>query len=106
MLDAFDRAIGWVVEKPWATTFLLLAITSIACLGYVNPQLVTDLFRESADDSQSTTVAAEVFEAPPDVDPVNLADAHAIVVVQSDDFFTPEGAAALRSVVEQLEALR
>ena len=65
MLDAFDRAVGWVVEKPLATTLLLLTITGVATLGYLDPQLVTELFRADPASIDTTTNAAEIFERCP-----------------------------------------
>ncbi len=44
-------------------------------------------------------------ETPPDVDPISLTDAHTILVVDSDEFFTTDGIKALRAIVEKLESL-
>ena len=44
-------------------------------------------------------------ERPPEVDPIRVAAADAIVVARSPDFFTPAGAATVRRVVESLESL-
>ena len=43
----------------------------------------------------------------PAVEPVSLSNSDAVIVVHSaaDEFFSPEGAAALRHVVQQLESL-
>lgn len=104
MIHAFDRAVGWIVEKPLITLLLLATITGFAIVGYIDPQLVTGMFQEASEAESAGDSAAEVFETPPDVDPVNLADAHAIIVVESDDFFTPHGVEAMRAVVEGLES--
>ena len=48
---------------------------------------------------------AEPFVELPAVDPVSLSNSDAVLVVQSEQFFTPEGARAMRDVVTQLESL-
>ena len=41
----------------------------------------------------------------PNVSPVQVAAGDVIVVARSDDFFTPDGAEAIRAVVDALESL-
>lgn len=85
---------------------MIVAVTGLALLGYVDPQRLTRLFeppREPVADSTQPT--ARTDEAPPDVDPVSLSDADVILVVDSDDFFSAGGARALRRIVEALASL-
>lgn len=106
MSRIFDRTFGATVDHRWATLLLILAVTALALLGYIAPQRLTELFAsapEATVDSEPTS--AESFEPTPDVDPVSLSDSDVILVVDSDDFFTAEGASALRAVVESLEEL-
>ncbi len=105
MRRTFDRTTGWLVDHPWFVTALLLAISGVALLGYTDPQRLTNLLRVDNEDEQGVAETKEKFETPPDVDPVSLTDSDAVLVVESDDFFTPDGAAALRHVVDELESL-
>lgn len=104
---AFHRTADWLIDHPRSVTALLVLISGLAVVGYVDPQLVTSsLVRQSNQAADHGAVASdEEFEVPPDVDPVSLSDAEAIIVVQSDEFFTPAGARTMRHVVETLESL-
>ena len=107
MIDAFDRSVGWIVEKPWVTALMLLAITTLAVVGYVNPEIITDRFpRAAAEDAAGETTSRKSTQEPPAVDPVNLARSDAILIIESDKLFSPQGAAALRAIVTGLESLR
>ena len=102
----FHRATDWIVDRPRLPLVLLLLISSVATLGHVAPERVLTLFAPPAEiEEDASSVPDEVSERPPDVDPFSLSDAHAIVVAESDIFFTPTGARAMRHVVQQLESL-
>ena len=106
MIEAFDRSVGWIVEKPWVTVLMLLAITTLAVVGYVNPEIITDRFPRTAEEEvERETPSRNSSEEPPAVDPVNLAGSDAILIIESDDLFSPQGAAALRAIVSGLESL-
>lgn len=103
---AFDRGTAWIVELPWLTVLLVSAITGLALLGYRDPDFFRSRFQLTSERKPAERPdREEQDEVPPDVDPVSLAAADAILVVESDSVFTPMGAAALRSVVERLEAV-
>ena len=107
MIEAFDRSVGWIVEKPWITAVMLLAITTLAIVGYVNPEIITDRFpRAAAEDAAGETTSRKSTQEPPAVDPVNLARSDAILIIESDNLFSPQGAAALRAIVTGLESLK
>lgn len=112
MSRIFDRTFGATVDHRWAVGLLILAVTGLAILGYLDPQRLTRLFEtppESTADASPRAAPnerpARTYEQPPDVDPVSLTDADVILVVDSEDFFTPEGARALRRIVKSLEDL-
>ncbi|MCA9035377.1 MAG: MMPL family transporter [Planctomycetaceae bacterium] len=99
----------WTVDHRAITAAAVLVISGIAIVGYINPRLVRDLFVSSPDvaetvSTDNATAAAEPRPLPK-VDPVSLSDSDAVIVVQSSQFFTPEGAKAMRHVVESLEEL-
>ncbi len=104
MSASFDRWVGWVVDRPVWAVLLLVSLTAVATLGYVDAHLVTDLFKVEAPGEESAEESAQVAEPLPDVEPVNLTDSHAVLLIESDDFFTAPGAQALRHIVDELES--
>lgn len=107
----FGRCTAWIVDRPiWAYLFLCL-MSLIATIGYVAPERVRELFLPPP------VHAAEVSAAPaapspapakkprPDVEALELTRSDAILVIESDDIFTPSGAQALRHMIDTLEAL-
>ncbi len=89
------------------TAGLLLAlITAVAIVGYRAPRLFTDVFAADAFDPEAFSKRAEDESVEvPNVQAVSFADADAVIVAESDSFFTPTGAKAMRHVVQALEAL-
>ena len=91
-----------------AVTLFILAMSGLATVGYIGPETVLRWLQPvaaTAEQSTATTLAAE--PAKPTVEPVSLSNSDAVLVVHSanDQFFSPEGAQALRHVVESLESL-
>jgi predicted RND superfamily exporter protein len=108
MRATFDRVMVYSVDRRAVTVALFLAISVVAAVGYWNPELVRSAFRSAPEETQTTSnrTAGEVFDTPPDVDPISLSNSDAVLVVQSEEFFTPQGAQAMRHVVSQLEELQ
>jgi predicted RND superfamily exporter protein len=106
MKSAFDRVMIWTVDHRRTTGLLVVTITALAILGYLRPHWVRSFF-VSTEESASQTAGSEeeVFQPLPDVAPVSLSKSDAVIVVQSPSFFTPDGAKAMRYVVQQLEEL-
>ena len=107
MSRIFDRSTDWTIDHPWIVWLLIAALSGLAVAGYVAPELVTELFAVEQPVEPSADPSLEpAEEPPPNVDPVRLSDADAVLVVHSpaDQFFTPRGSQALRHLVEQLEA--
>jgi predicted RND superfamily exporter protein len=106
----FNRTADAIVDHPWLVVALILAVSGLAIVGYVAPELVTGLFSAepaaAPDEVPASSAPVGEAPAPPDVDPVRLSDADAVLVVHSpsDQFFTSRGARALRHVVEELDA--
>ncbi len=100
----FDRATGWLVDHPWVVTAMLCVISGLAIVGYTDPQRLTKLLVAESNVPEDTPTESKKSEKPPDVDPVNLTDSDAVLVVESDDIFTPQGAKALRYVIKDLES--
>ncbi len=107
MKSVFDRFMAWTVDHRGITFFAVVLISVLAVVGHTRPHVVRQIFARQ----QTPKVVAEVNKAQeewrevPNVDPVSLSDSDAVLVVQSPEFFTPDGAKAMRHVVEQLEQL-
>jgi uncharacterized protein len=103
-----DRSADWTIDHPWLVLLLIAAVSGLAIVGYVAPERVTGLFTAEPPVAPVSAPAPSgpVQEPPPDVDPIRLSEADAVLVVYSpaDEFFTFRGASALRHVVEELEA--
>lgn len=103
----FGQATAWIVNYPWLSYLILVAISGLAVMGYVDPERVRRFFTPAAEASTAPAAgsSAPATKAPPNVEAVSLAGWHSVVVVQSDDIFTPSGAQALRRMVADIEAL-
>lgn len=101
MLERFGRATQWIVNVPWLTVLLLVVITTLACIGHFSPKLITGLFQETAEARNDDLPPALRGEKRPAVDSFAFGG-DAIMVVQSDDFFSPAGVQAMQAVVEKL----
>jgi len=103
----FNRCSVWMVDHPVMITLLILILSGIALMGYTMPEQVRDWFTPAPVEQvqQKTSKPQVKQERPPDVDPISLTDADTILVIDSDEFFTTEGIKALRSIVEEIEAL-
>lgn len=100
MFNKFGNATGWIVTRPWITALLLIAVTALSCVGHFAPRKFRDMF------SPQTDVVASNDEPDyakrPEVDSFQFFS-QGILLAQSDDFFTPEGVAAMQSVAKTLE---
>ncbi|MCA9198999.1 MAG: MMPL family transporter, partial [Planctomycetales bacterium] len=104
MSQLFNRATLWMVDRPKLVWGLLGTISIIAIVGYWNPRFLVEAW-DANEGRSSSANSANTTQSPtaPDVDPFSL-DADAVLVVQSDAFFSPAGATALRDIVSELEA--
>ena len=105
MSRLFHRVSNWVVDLPWLTVFLIASLTTVAWLGFYHPDEVGQFFHPQEQPQENTVRSndGEAPETPPDVNPFSVADADAILVCESDQFFSPDGARALRNVAKRLE---
>jgi len=107
MSRLFDRSTGWIVDRPFAAWSLLAFISGLAMVGYYDPGLVTDFFVAAPEqpDQPRRRGPRDNAQSPPNVNPISLANADAIMVVESDQFFTPDGAKMIRQVVSEIKSL-
>lgn len=109
MPGLFNRSARWSIDHPGIVLLIVSLLTGLATLGHVNPYLLLNLIRAEETASESDSAESHVSRntsRPPRVEPISLTDADAVLVVHSpqDQFFTPEGTAALRDVVTSLQA--
>lgn len=104
------------MDRPLLAYLVLVVVSAAAGVGYIAPERVRGLFVRPVVEEEEvapapapapgTKAAATVpKKAAPNVDSFDLTRSDAILVVESDDIFTPDGAAALRHMVEKLEQL-
>lgn len=110
----FGRSTRWIIDRPGLAYLFLLVMSLIACVGYIAPERVRDLFQpppkpQAALVASSTgtpaAAPAPVRKTRPDVEAVDLTQSDAVLVIQSKDIFTPSGAEALRQMIAALESL-
>ncbi|QDS93544.1 multidrug efflux system subunit MdtC [Roseimaritima multifibrata] len=110
--------LAWA-DRPGLQLAVMLLLSALAIVGYTQPTLVTDLFHP-------TPASVSPFGAPsvrlvsnrqpsvnsnrtePDVtntEAFEFGGGECLLVVETEDFFTPEGLAALRRVAHDLEQL-
>lgn len=106
MSSPFDQLAAWSVDRRWAVLLVMAVVTGLAAIGYRDQKLLLSLVEQTEKESEVIEPADDEEPAQlPDVDPFSLSRADAVIVVDSDAFFTPAGAEAMRQVVEDLEAL-
>ena len=107
----FGRSTAWIVDRPVWAYLILILISVIATMGYIAPERVRSLFLpRPAPAAAETPTPSAVGEQPvkkprPQVEALDLTRSDAILVIESDDIFTPAGAKALRLMVQTLESL-
>ncbi|MCA8998734.1 MAG: MMPL family transporter, partial [Planctomycetaceae bacterium] len=111
---SFDRFFGSTVDHPWVVVSIIVLLTGISVIGHLGPESVWETVSPVFFSTSSTP--AEPLPEPVEsgtsedrvttqVDPVSVTDSDTILVIRSDDFFTPSGAEALREIVAALEEL-
>lgn len=113
MTSTFSRATSWIVTRPWVSVPMMLVISVFALIGYYDPELITNPIQraferpatnndlESAETSSGGNADRQEYRK---VDKLNFRG-DAVVVVECDSIFTPDGAAAIRHVVDEIRKL-
>ncbi len=107
----FGRSTAWIVDRPIWAYLVLVLISAVAVVGYVAPERVRALFDSQADKAdvldleETEPGAARPQKTRPKVRSLEMTRSDAILVVESDDIFTPQGAQALRKMIGALESL-
>ena len=102
------RTFASIVDHPWVCTLALVFLFSLALGGYYRPTWLQDLWRglqpaEIANEESNKKANARRQTPAMNVERNSLGRAQAFLVVQSKQFFSRDGAAAIRDIVDKLE---
>lgn len=110
MSQRFDYFTSWIATRRWLTVAVILVVTAGALVGHLSP----DSIRQYLVESEATSEESDEALAPIDLESENPGDGRevarlnflsdAILVVEMEGAFSPQGAAALRHVEQELEA--
>ena len=110
MAQRFDYFTSWIATHRWLTVAVILVVSAGALVGHLSPETVRRYFIEG----EAATEESDKALAPIDLESNNPGDGRAvgrlnflsdaILVIEMDEAFSPQGAAALRHVERQLEA--
>ena len=103
MSRVFSQSTGWIVDRPIFAYLLVFAISGVAIIGHTNPSLLTDLFKANKVVENFQSSDEPGYTQAPDVGGFSL-DTHAVIVAESEGFFTSEGVRTMREVVRELES--
>lgn len=102
----FGRSTAWIVDRPaWAYLFLVV-MSAVATVGYVAPERVRSVFQPPPEPvvAAPAPVATPAPKPRPNVESFDLVRSDAVLVIESEDIFTPMGAQALRHMIASLES--
>ncbi|MBX3416527.1 MAG: MMPL family transporter [Pirellulaceae bacterium] len=110
----FVNATTWIARQPLVTLLVILAISSFALLGYIDPGIIKRTWaaakspanspledKEETGESENDSSGSQSFQRVPRMQ----MGGDAILIVESEQIFTPRGAEALREVVRHLRDL-
>ena len=101
----FDKLADIIIDRRGFVFFVLTLITVASSIGHYNPRLVLNLFASNEQEEEVDDGVDDFGDPPPNVDPISLSAADVVIVCKADNFFTPEAAASMRNVVDELEEL-
>jgi uncharacterized protein len=104
----FAHCTIWIARRPGLAALLILIISAAALVGYVDPKLFVRLTEGDTSETAATRSSSSNRDQARGSSrrvTSQRTGGDAVLVVESPAFFTPEGVAALRHVVSQLEAV-
>lgn len=101
-----DGITAWSVRHRACVLAIQFCITVIATIGHFDPEWFARWGAASPEQAEVLESPSSQGPAPPsNVQPISFQNSDAILVVETDDFFSPTAAEAMREVVVALEAL-
>ena len=110
MSQRFDYFTSWIATQRWLTVVVILVVTAGALVGHLSPESVRQYFveNEAASEESDKTLAPIDLESENPGDGREVARLNflsdAILVIEMEGAFSPQGSAALRHVERELEA--
>ncbi len=105
---------GWA-DRPVAQASVLVLMSAIAMIGYIQPSLISDWFPSTDSGSKSSSDARPHQRGGPEVsgvtgtggtvEPFQIGGGQCVLVARSDRFFTQTGLTAMREVAQQINAM-
>ncbi len=102
--STFQKFCERIIDHPWWSLLAVLLITALAGIGHYDASLLMFWSREAPVGPPREVSSDEPPPQIPNVEEFEL-DSDAVIVVQCDDFFTPDAADAIRQVVESIQDL-
>lgn len=109
------RLFFWWADRPFVQAFVLVLMSTIAMIGYIEPSLIRDWVRSPESETEVASPARQHRRGLPDpsgakgaaakVEPFQIGGGECVLVARSDNFFTEAGLTSMRDVAEQLRAL-
>lgn len=90
-------------DHPVRVTIFLAALTLIALVGFIHPEILSDTEEQTYLPRQLRTT--DDFEATSDETRVQLKESDVVLIVDSEEFFTSQGSQTVRQVVQSLREL-
>ena len=108
MFSHFGKLADWIIDHRLLSLIVIVAITVVSAIGHYDPKIL--LGEPKAMPGQTTSAERQKNReidraAVPDVRPVQVSRGDVIIVAQSDHFFTPDGADAIRDAVQAVNDL-
>ena len=102
------RLLAWLSCRTLLQILLIAVLTSLSIIGHVKPSVIRNLFVSQSKEAGTNPLPmaqSAAGESKPNVQPFQVADGECILVVTSEDIFTPENIQAIRQAVAEVEAL-
>ncbi len=110
MSQRFDYFTSWIATRRWLTVAIISIISAGAIVGHISPEPVRKYFTEGDETAEGAQEPLDLI----DLEAANPGDGQevdrlkflsdAILIVETEDAFSPRGAEALRHIEQQLEA--
>ena len=114
MFNQFGRLADWIIDHRWISFLLVAALTAVTAIGHYDPRILLGEpapqhapAEQEVDDeeAQEEETEEEPRKERPNVQPIQVDAGNVIVVAQCENFFSPDGADAIRDAVVAIQEL-